>query len=243
MKKLVSALLFFWLCLPTFVLAQYEKDVLDSATGDLVVTFLGHSSLMLEFNRQVIQIDPWSRVANYSFLPKADLVLITHDHPDHLDPVALKKTRQPATTVIISESCRSAVPGGQVMKNGEARSLAGIGIMALPAYNMVNKRENGELYHPKGVGNGYLLTFNKTRVYIGGDTENIPEIDGLKDIDYAFLPMNLPYTMTPEMVANAARGFKPKVLYPYHYGDTDPTRLVELLKDLPEVEVRIRRMK
>lgn len=243
MKKLVPAFLLFWLCLPALAQALYEKDVLDSATGDLVATFLGHGSLMLEFNKQVIQIDPWSKVADYAFLPKADIVLVTHNHPDHLDPVALKKTRHPATVTIISESCLSAVPDGQVMKNGEARVLGGIGIKAIPAYNMVHKRENGELYHPKGEGNGYLLTFNKTRVFIAGDTENIPEIDELKDIDYAFLPMNLPYTMTPEMVDNAARNFRPKVLYPYHYGDTDPARLVELLKDLPEVEVRVRRMK
>lgn len=243
MKKLVPAILFICLCLPTFALATYEKDVLDSATGDLVATFLGHGSLMLEFNHQVIQIDPWSQAANYAFLPKADIVLITHNHPDHLDPVALKKTRQPSTTVIVSENCLAAVPGGQAMKNGEARAVGGIGIMALPAYNRVHVRENGEPYHPKGEGNGYLLTFNKTRVYIAGDTEDIPEMDALEDIDYAFLPMNLPYTMTPEMVFNAVLGFKPKVVYPYHYGDTDPTRLVELMKDLPEVEVRIRRMK
>lgn len=121
--------------------------------------------------------------------------------------------------------------------------IGSIGIRAVPAYNLVNKRDNGEPYHPMGEGNGYLLTFNKTKVYIGGDTEDIPEMADLKDIDYAFLPMNLPYTMTPEMVARAARSFKPKVLYPYHYGDTDPKQLVELLKDLPQVEVRIRRMK
>lgn len=243
MKKLALALLLFWLCLPSLALAQYEKDVLDSATGDLVATFLGHGSLMLEFNKQVIQIDPWSQAADYDYLPKADLLLVTHNHPDHLDKVALKKTRQPDTAVIISDSCLADIPDGQVMKNGEARVVDGIGIKALPAYNLVNKRENGEPYHPKGVGNGYLLTFNKTRVYIAGDTENIPEMADLKDIDYAFLPMNLPYTMTPEMVAAAARSFKPKVLYPYHFGDTDPAKLVELLKDLPEVEVRIRRMK
>lgn len=243
MKKLAPFILFICLCFPTFALAGYEKDVLDSATGDLVATFLGHGSLMLEFNKQVIQIDPWSQAADYTNLPKADIVLITHNHPDHLDPVALKKTSQPGTTVIISENCLSAVPGGQVMKNGEARVLGSIGIMALPAYNRLHRRDNGEPYHPKGEGNGYLLTFNKTRVYIAGDTEDIPEMDDLDDIDYAFMPMNLPYTMTPEMVVNAVLGFMPKVLYPYHYGDTNPGRLTELLRDVPEIEVRIRRMK
>ena len=100
-----------------------------------------------------------------------------------------------------------------------------------------------EHFHPKGRGNGYVITFGDKRVYVAGDTENTPEMKRLKDIDIAFLPMNLPYTMTPEMVADAARAFKPKVLYPYHYGQTDPAKLVDLLKDSPEIEVRIRKMR
>jgi L-ascorbate metabolism protein UlaG (beta-lactamase superfamily) len=243
MFKKTLPLFLLCLLLPKLAIAQFEKEVLDSAIGDLVVTFIGHGSLMLEFNDQVIQIDPWSKLADYTYLPKADLVLITHHHRDHLDPVALEKTRKTTTKLIITELCRPEVPDGLVMNNGEARVVDSIGIMALPAYNLVHKRDNGEPYHPRGESNGYLLTFNETRVYIAGDTENIPEMADLKDIDYAFLPMNLPFTMTPEMVAEAARSFKPKVLYPYHYGDTDPNKLVELLKDLPEVEVRIRRMK
>jgi L-ascorbate metabolism protein UlaG (beta-lactamase superfamily) len=210
----ILPLLLFGLLLANPAAAQFEKDVLESATGDLVVTFLGHASLLIEYNDQVIQVDPWSKLADYSNLPKADLVLITHQHPDHLDPVALGKTRKPTTKVIITELCR-----------------------------LVHKRDNGAFYHPKGEGNGYLLTFNKTRLYIAGDTENIPEMKELKDIDYAFLPMNLPYTMTPEMVADAVRSFRPKVLYPYHYGETDPKLLLDQLRGLPEVEVRIRRMK
>jgi L-ascorbate metabolism protein UlaG (beta-lactamase superfamily) len=119
----------------------------------------------------------------------------------------------------------------------------GIRIEAVPAYNLVHKRPDGAFYHPRGDGNGYILTFGETRVYIAGDTENTPEMKALKNIDYAFLPMNLPYTMTPEMVADGARAFEPKVLYPYHYGDSDTSRLVTLLKDTPEIEVRVRRMK
>ncbi len=242
MIKKILPLLLFCMLLAEPAAAQFEKDVLDSATGDLVVTFLGHASLMFEFNDQIIQIDPWSKLADYSNLPKADLVLITHHHQDHLDPIALEKTRKPTTKVIITELCRTAVPDGIVMKNGESRTVEGIGIMALPAYNLVHKRDDGEFYHPKGEGNGYLLTFNETRVYIAGDTENIPEMKDLKDIDYAFLPMNLPYTMTPEMVADAVRAFRPKVLYPYHYWKTDPKLLLDALRNLPEVKVRIRRM-
>jgi len=238
----VLPLLVFCLLATSPAVAQYEKDVLESVKGDLVVTFLGHASLMLEYNDRVIQIDPWSKLADYSNLPKADLVLITHHHQDHLDPIALEKTRKPTTRLIITELCRTAVPDGIVMKNGDSREEYGITIDALPAYNLIHKRDNGEFFHPKGEGNGYLLNFDGTRLYIAGDTENIPEMKALKDIDYAFLPMNLPYTMTPEMVADAARAFRPKVLYPYHYWKTDPKLLLDLLRDLPDVEVRIRRM-
>jgi L-ascorbate metabolism protein UlaG (beta-lactamase superfamily) len=113
----------------------------------------------------------------------------------------------------------------------------------VPAYNIVHKRSSGSPFHPKGQGNGYVVTFGDKRVYIAGDTENVPEMKRLKGIDIAFLPMNLPYTMTPEMVADAAKAFAPKILYPYHYGKTDPTKLVDLLKDTKGIEVRIRKMR
>ena len=120
--------------------------------------------------------------------------------------------------------------------------MGGFKIEAHPAYNLVHMRDSGQPFHPKGEGNSYVITFGDKRVYIGGDTENTPEMKALKDIDVAFLPMNLPYTMTPEMVADAARAFKPKILYPYHTGNTDVSKLTELLKDHPEIEVRIRDM-
>jgi len=118
--------------------------------------------------------------------------------------------------------------------------VKGIPIEAIPAYNIEHKRSNGEPFHPKGIGNAYLLGIGDLKVLIGGDTENVPEIKALKDIDIAFLPMNLPYTMTPEMVADAARAMQPKILYPYHFGQTDPEELVILLQDEKEIEVRIR---
>ena len=131
---------------------------------------------------------------------------------------------------------------GQQLLADDTTCFLGISVVAVPAYNLIHKRESGEFYHPKGEGNGYVLTFGDTRVYIAGDTENTPEMKALEDIDYAFLPMNLPYTMTPEMVADAVSAFKPKVLYPYHYGDTDISELVELLKGNTDTEVRIRKM-
>jgi len=129
------------------------------------------------------------------------------------------------------------------MMNGEVNTWEGLKIEAVPSYNIVHKRDTGQPFHPKGVGNGYIITFGDKRVYVAGDTENIPEMKGLKNIDIAFLPMNLPYTMTPEMVADAAKVFKPKILYPYHFGETDTSKVVSLLKGTPEIEVRIRKMK
>ena len=221
----------------------FEKDIVRTSAGDLAVTFIGHGTLMLEFQGKTVHIDPWTKLADYTKLPAADLILLTHHHRDHLDPEALKHIRAGSSTVVLTETCAQSVEGGIVMTNGAVRTVLGIKIEAVPAYNVVHKRESGEPFHPKGVGNGYVLTFGDKRMYVAGDTENIPEMKALKDIDVAFLPMNLPYTMTPEMVADAARAFRPKVLYPYHYGETDTAQLVELMKDEPDIEVRIRRMK
>jgi L-ascorbate metabolism protein UlaG (beta-lactamase superfamily) len=128
------------------------------------------------------------------------------------------------------------------MQAGDRQEINNIIIEAVPAYNIVNERAPGQPYHPKGVGLGYILTIGGKRFYIAGDTENTPEMKALKNIDVAFLPMNLPYTMTPEMVADAARAFRPKILYPYHFGDTNTEEIVKLLKD-SGIEVRIRNLK
>ncbi len=223
--------------------AAFETDTFPTAAGDLKIAFIGHGSLMLLWAGKVIHVDPVSEYADYGQMPKADLVLLTHEHRDHLDPKALAAIRVGNTAVILPEACASQVPGGVVMGNGETRTLAGIRVEAVPAYNLIHMRGPGAPYHPKGRGNGYVLTLGNLRLYVAGDTENTAEMKALTAIDVAFLPMNLPFTMTPEMVADAARVFKPKVLYPYHFGDTDTAKLVELLKDTPEVEVRIRRMK
>ena len=223
--------------------SEFAKDVLKTSAGDLSMTFIGHASLMFGFQGKTIYIDPVSQYADYATLPKADLILVTHNHGDHFDPRAIAAVSKNGTIVILTKACGDAIHGSVVMNNGDSRSQLGIGIEAVPAYNLVHKRDNGAPFHPKGEGNGYVLTFGKTRVYIAGDTENTPEMKALKGIDCAFLPMNLPYTMTPEMVADAAMAFKPKILYPYHYGDTDPAKLVALLKGEKEIDVRIRSLR
>ncbi len=221
---------------------QFETDVIQTSAGDLKLTFLGHGTLLLTFGRMNIHVDPFSRVADFSKLPKADIILITHEHHDHLDLNALASVRTEETQVITNQACAKQVKGGMVMRNGDVRTVKGVKIEAVPAYNLVHKRENGQPFHPKGVGNGYIMTFGDKRVYVAGDTENTPEVKGLEAIDCAFLPMNLPYTMTPEMVADAAKAMRPSILYPYHYGDTDTSQLVELLSEQEGIEVRIRKM-
>ncbi len=221
---------------------QFETDVIQTSAGDLKITFLGHGTLMLTFDGMNIHVDPFSKVADYSKLPQADVILITHEHHDHLDLEALASVRIDKTKIVLTEICAKQVQGGTVMQNGDTRTINGVRIEAVPAYNIVHKRESGQPFHPPGDGNGYVLTFGDKRVYIAGDTEDIPEMAGLEDIDCAFLPMNLPYTMTPDMVAAAAQAFQPKILYPYHFGSTDTSKLVDLLREHKKIELRIRNM-
>ncbi len=223
-------------------LDRFETDIIKTSEGELSITFLGHGSLYMTFKGISIHIDPFGEVIDYSQLPKADLVLVTHEHFDHLDPAALAAIRTPDTRVIQNPAASEKNPDGTLLGNGDRLNVKGISIEAVPAYNIQHKRPDGQPFHPMGKGNGYIITFGDKGVYIAGDTENIPEMNNLKNIDIAFLPMNLPYTMTPEMVASAARGFKPKILYPYHQGNTDTSKLVQLLKGDRDIEVRIRKM-
>ena len=220
----------------------FEKDCFQTSEGELEMTFIGHGTLMFTFQEKVIHVDPWSNLADYNQLPKADIVLITHEHYDHLDLNAIELIKKEDTLVVLTELCSEKMDTGMIMKNGDVQTLKDMIIEAVPAYNIQHKRDNGQHFHPKGAGNGYILTFGELRVYIAGDTENIPEMKDIENIDIAFLPMNLPYTMTPAMVADAAIMVKPKILYPYHFGNTDTNRLIELLKDQKDTEVRIRKM-
>jgi L-ascorbate metabolism protein UlaG (beta-lactamase superfamily) len=220
----------------------YEIDVLPTAAGDLQITFLGHGSLQFTFGALQVYVDPFGQVADYTHLPKADVILLTHEHFDHLDPAALGAVCTAKTALVMTEACVHKVQNGIVLRNGEERRFGGILVQAVPAYNVVHMRAPGQPFHPKGTGNGYVLTFANQRVYVAGDTENTPEMKALQGIDVAFLPVNLPYTMTLDMAADAARALRPAILYPYHFGDTPIARLVDLLKDERGIEVRIRKM-
>jgi len=237
-----SAILLIAGCASAAPKTEFEKDVLPTSKGDLEITFIGHGTLMFRFDGKVIHIDPVGQYADYAKLPKADLILVTHEHGDHLDPAAIGKIATEKTDFVLTQACREKLGKGELMKNGDVREVQGLKIEAVPAYNVLHERSPGNPYHPKGAGNGYVITLGNKRVYVAGDTENIPEMSNLKDIDVAFLPMNLPYTMTPEMVAEAAKMIQPEILYPYHFGNTDTSKLMALLKDVPGIEIRIRQM-
>jgi len=221
----------------TYAQGKFQTDTIKTSAGDLSIAFIGHGTLMFQYSGKTVHVDPVSMYADYSTLPKADLILVTHEHGDHLDAKAIQAVSKPDTKIIANAASAKNLPNAAAMKNGDTQTVAGIGIEAVPAYNPEKP------FHPKGNGNGYVLTFGDKRVFVAGDTENVPEIQALKNIDVAFLPMNLPFTMTPEQVAEAAKAMRPKVLYPYHYGNTDPGLLVNLLKEEKGIEVRIRDLK
>lgn len=234
----MTRLLFLALCvsvaLPASAQKPLQEDTFTASGGNLTITCIGHGTLMFTSGGKTIHVDPMSRYADYATLPKADVILITHEHGDHLDAKAIQLISTDKTALVVNPGSSTALPAATVMKNGETRTFAGFQVEAVPAYNPA------KAFHPKGNGNGYVITFADKRVYVAGDTEHIPEMKDLKQIDVAFLPMNLPYTMTPEQVADAARAFRPKVLYPYHFGNSDTAAVANLLKDEKGIEVRIR---
>jgi L-ascorbate metabolism protein UlaG (beta-lactamase superfamily) len=197
---------------------------------------LGHASVMFEFDGMIIHVDPSSREADYSKLPDADLIFITHGHGDHYDLTAIGEIKKDSTIMVCNQEVKDKgtyTDTAVVMNNGDSTIVNGIPVKAVPAYNFE------KAFHPRGVGNGYVLTFGEKNIYIAGDTENIPEMDKLERIDIAFLPMNLPYTMTPEQAADAATRINPDILYIYHFSNSDTAYLRSLLSDYKNIEVRI----
>ncbi|MBN1597044.1 MAG: MBL fold metallo-hydrolase [Bacteroidales bacterium] len=243
--KIISLLTVLLFC-NAMVMSQenFQKDTIRTDKGDLEITFLGHGTLYFTFDSKVIHIDPVDMYADYSLLPKADLIFVTHQHHDHFQAGTIDLLMKEGTELVFTKICADSYQGeGISAANGDMLNLKDIRVEVVPAYNLVHERSNGVPFHPKGEGNGYVFNFGDKQVYIGGDTENIPEMKKLKDIDIAFLPMNLPYTMTPEMVVEAVIMFKPKILYPYHYGNTNIDDLLTLMKDIDYCEVRVREMR
>ena len=208
-----------------------HADTFGVGSEKLLVTLVGHGSFMLEYKGKIIHLDPYSQVADYSKLPKADLIILTHEHGDHLDTAAINAVKKQDTRFIVSKVCNEILGFGEVVNNGDTTSFGTVAIQAVPAYNIVHKKPDGEAYHPNGRGNGYIFTFGDKKVYAAADTENIPEMEALKGtIDIAFLPKNLPYTMTDEMFIDAAKKVSPKVLYPCHFSEFDAIKINKALE-------------
>ena len=217
-----------------------ETDIFTTKSGKLVAFHaLLHSSIRIEYDGREIEIDPCSNLrghtVDYTAIPKADIILVTHEHFDHYDTVALRQLTSEKTQLVMNKRCVEIYGDGSAMANGDKLQLADdITLDAVPAYNTT---EGHLQFHPKGRDNGYILTIDGLRIYIAGDTEDIPEMAEIKDIDIAFLPCNQPYTMTPDQLVRAAKIIKPKVLFPYHYGETDVTGIPAQLSG---IDVRIR---
>jgi L-ascorbate metabolism protein UlaG (beta-lactamase superfamily) len=240
--RVILASILLAMTIPAFSQEIPSFDKFNTRTGVVEIHFIGHGSLMFKVNGFVIYVDPVRSSGDYNFMPKADLILVTHEHGDHLDPQLIDTLKKQGTLLFTNEISAKKINWAMAMKAGDRQEINDIIIEAVPAYNIVNERAPGQPFHPKGAGVGYVLTIGNKKFYVAGDTENTPEMKALKNIDVAFLPMNLPYTMTPEMVADAARAFKPKILYPYHFGETDTNEIIKLLKD-SGIEVRIRNLK
>ena len=220
---------------------DFQTDTFKTKEGKTVtITAIKHASLRIQYDGLEIQVDPVAKYApetDYSKFPKADVILVTHEHFDHFDSNTIATLKKDGTEIVVNPAVQKMLGFGTALANGESRVLAkGIKLDAVPAYNTAPGHTQ---FHPKGRDNGYVLTIDGFRIYIAGDTEDIPEMAALKDIDVAFLPCNQPYTMTPEQVAKAARTINPKVLFPYHYSQTPIKQVADLLAD-SGIDVRIR---
>lgn len=242
MKFITSLLLLFSFFTMTAT-QNYPVKILTGKDGkEIKISLFKHASLSISYDGEEIYIDPVTKVGDtqidYTSMPKADYILITHEHWDHLDPVAIQELSKPSTQIILNATSEKQIGKGTIMGNNETMELNdGITLESVAAYNTTPGREK---FHPKGNGNGYILSIDGVRIYIAGDTEDIPEMANIKNIDLAFLPVNQPYTMTVDQAEHAALMIHPKILIPYHYSDTPIEELKEKLdKDNSGIDVEI----
>jgi L-ascorbate metabolism protein UlaG (beta-lactamase superfamily) len=202
---------------------------------------------MLEFGGNVIHVDPWSQ-GDYTGLPAADLIVATHTHRDHLDRDMMDKLKKPGTiivgppAVIDTLNCAPACGQAEAISDSEKKTVMGIEIEGVPMYNIVKGSAPGMPFHHRGVGSGYILNFGDTRVYFSGDSECTPEMKALKNITVAFLAMSESRVSSPVEVAECAKVFKPKIVYPYHYRGSKPEEFAAAVNGTPGIEVRIRKL-
>jgi len=216
------------LCITTLLLltlgasltALAQTQTFSTAAGDVKITPLYHASVLIQAGGKAIYVDP-AKPAKLAGLPKADLILITHIHPDHFDPEYIAALSQPTTEVLAPASVVAKLPSAKPIANGQTQPWQSWAVEAIPAYNLTRGPASGQLYHPKGRDNGYVLTYGGKRFYFSADTEGTPEMRALQNIDVAFICINLPYTMPPEEAADAVKAFRPKVVIPYHYRNSD----------------------
>ncbi len=208
--------------------ADQPGDRIPAEKGEVLVYPVEHASVVLRWNDKTVYVDPVGDAKRYAQLPTPDVVLVTHEHSDHFDPATLRGLL-PASVkakIVAPKAVADKLASGPLADRvtiataGEKVEAAGLSIEVVPAYNTTANRQS---YHPKGRGVGYVILLGGKRIYAAGDTEDIPEMRKLKDIDAAFLPMNLPYTMDIKQAASAVREFKPKIVYPYHYRNADKT--------------------
>jgi L-ascorbate metabolism protein UlaG (beta-lactamase superfamily) len=231
MKSLAIALLYAgaaWSATP---------EEFSTSAGKLEITPIQHASLMIKAGGKILYIDPAQ--GSYDGMPAADYILITDIHGDHMVPALVEKLKKPGTVILAPKAVAEKVPGCTILSNGESKTIGDFKVEAIAAYNLTRGPAAGQLFHDKGRGNGYVVTYGGKRFYFSGDTEGVPEMKALRSIDAAFVCMNLPYTMTPQEAAEAVRAFHPAVVYPYHSRGSDTAAFAKALEG-SGVEVRQR---
>ena len=227
--------------------AAAQDDSIATTNGNLVIHPVHHAGVVLSWNGKRIVADPTnfppdnnSGAAAFRGAAAPDLILITHEHGDHFSVPTLTELAGPNTVIVAPQSVFGMMPPAlqaktKVMKNGDKQTYAGVAIEAVPEYNVTADRL---MFHPKGRDNGYVLSLGGKRVYLAGDTEETPELKNLPNIDVAFVPMNLPYTMTEDAAATWVKDFKPKIVYPYHYGMSDVNKFKTAVGSASDVRLR-----